>query len=193
MSELELGNVKDNVKDNTKDNVNDYYKAVYYRTIDHSLMLYYYKSAIKIGCIKAMYELGCYYKFIKKYNLMIKYYIMAINNNCMKSLKKLIKYSKLKIFSCINKIDNINMKQILIFSIQKQYLPIIIYININNNQNLLHIFNNILNNHDVIVYKNKINAFGKIQECLICYNTLMSIPLECSHFLCIECYIKIML
>ena len=46
------------------------------------------------------------------------------------------------------------------------------------------------NKKDVNIFKNKCNTLSKEQECGICDKNELCIPLECSHFVCRECYIK---
>ena len=39
---------------------------------------------------------------------------------------------------------------------------------------------------------NKIRLLSKTQECPICLDTIMCIPIACSHYFCVECYVDCM-
>ena len=46
-----------------------------------------------------------------------------------------------------------------------------------------------LNNNNIKEYKNKININqDNIKDCIICYETLLHIPLNCGHEICINCF-----
>jgi len=48
--------------------------------------------ALEKGCVESIYNLGCYYELIKKYESMEVYYLMAINRGNIDSLRQLINY-----------------------------------------------------------------------------------------------------
>lgn len=54
--------------------------------------------------------------------------------------------------------------------------------------------NRLRNDHDVSIYKNKIQLFTKLNnicECQICYEEKLNIDLTCGHCFCTSCYQKI--
>ena len=44
---------------------------------------------------------------------------------------------------------------------------------------------------DMHIFKNKISLLSKDDNCPICYEHSKCIPLECCHYLCITCYVKL--
>ena len=44
------------------------------------------------------------------------------------------------------------------------------------------------NTRDINIFKNKKMKFGKEEECKICTEEALCIPLECTHYLCCDCY-----
>jgi tetratricopeptide (TPR) repeat protein len=165
----------------------------------------YYLESIKLNNIHAMNNLGMYYYNIEKnYILAKKYYQMACDNNLVQAYNNMALYfyeidnnyqiAKLyfieSIISDINNIENItnvkkNMKHI--------YTPLERYIwflqnSINIDKNEEDEFNK---DEQIIIFKNRLNLFGKFEECCICMVDYTVIPLECTHYICVDCYPKI--
>ena len=44
---------------------------------------------------------------------------------------------------------------------------------------------------DIHIFKNKCNFLSKESECPVCLETRKCIPLECAHYICLECYPKV--
>ena len=78
-----------------------------------------------------------------------------------------------------------NMKQI--------YTPLAIYICFL--QNCIYIDKNeeeeFNKDTQIIIFKNRLNKFKKIEECCVCMEEYTVIPLECTHYICVDCYPKI--
>jgi hypothetical protein len=142
-------------------------------------------------------------------DIAIKYYLMAIQNGHIVSLWNLsILYYKIN--------DTINAKKMLleyiniapteidmIEALQQVELwcksPIVSYnliykiVNKNNDINkiLQSKIKELQNSYPVICYMQKIKLLGKVEECPICFHIKINIPLECVHYVCIDCYTKI--
>ena len=117
--------------------------------------------AIEKGNEKAMCNLAIYYQSIGEYNQLTTYYLMAIEKD--------------------NK---------LIDTIKDQLKPLELYLLLNQTEQFrqtIH-YKELLNNYDVIIYINKCNVLKKQNECPICNDIVDCIPLECAHYICINCY-----
>ena len=147
--------------------IGQYYHYIY---INYNKMIKYYTIAIEKNYMTSMYNLGFYYQNID-YELMKMYYLMAIDKNCSNSMNDLKQYyfteeinGKLKFYNllCNLQIDS----DIVIKTI-----------------------NELLDESEIVEYKNKINMNkNNIKDCIICYETLLHIPFNCSHEICINCY-----
>ena len=73
-----------------------FYKGVYHKYItkNYHEMKKYYKIAIDLGNVNAMFNLGVYYQYIKNYNEMEKYYKMAIGLGHSHAYANLVFYYK---------------------------------------------------------------------------------------------------
>ena len=136
--------------------------GLYYKSIqDYDQMKKYYLMAIEKNNEKAMYNLAIYYKSIKDYDQMNKYYLMAIEKD-NKLIDKVKHYLKpLELYLLLD---------------QKEQLKQTIH------------YKELLNKYDVIIFINKRNVLKKEDECPICSNVGDCIPLECAHYICINCY-----
>ena len=111
-----------------------------------------------------MYSLGLYYENEHNYEEMRIYYLMAIKCGLNVPIDKLKQY--ISIFSLF---QNYQIYDVC----QKIYKKLEI-------------------RHDLFIIKNKINVFKKNELCPICLETKLCIPIECTHYYCIECYCKIL-
>ena len=164
----------------------------------------YYNDSIELNNIHAMNNLGMYYYSIEKnYIEAKKYYQMACDNSLPEAYNNLGLYY----YEIDNNID-----------IAKMYFVEALYLlnnDISANQikdnlkiictpierYILYQQNNIIitkeedeefnKDKNVIIFKNRFNLFAKIMECCICLNEYSNIPLECTHYICIDCYPKI--
>jgi hypothetical protein len=48
------------------------------------------------------------------------------------------------------------------------------------------------NDEYVLIFKNRVIFFSKFMDCCVCLTDYMNIPLECSHYICVSCYPKIL-
>lgn len=119
---------------------------------------YYIKSAKKDN-IYAMFNLAHIFMSVNDKNNFEKYFILAYKQNSKLTMKK---------FNKLN--DNL-------------YLYILL-----TNSGIQIDCDIILNDRNVIIYKNKLNALKKTDTCIICMEEAVCIPLECTHYLCINCY-----
>ena len=152
--------------------------ASYYYTIEQNYeeMKKYYFMAIDKGYTKSMYNLACYYKDIEKnYKEMKKYYLMTIEQDndisitAMEELKiyiyNNIQENTLKFY---NSLYNLRIKPKIVIKTMDDMCT---------------------NDHKILEYQQKINIHtNNIKECIICYETNLHIPLNCSHEICINCY-----
>ena len=118
------------------------------------------------------YNLGCYYQFIEpNEEEMIKYYIIAIEHNHERVLENIIKYyhnNILKVYLIFKKYQTKN--KYIEFQLKK------------------------LEEKNSVIYFlcNKVRLLSKTQECPICLDTTICIPIACSHYFCVECYVVCM-
>ena len=158
--------------------------GIYYHFMGHDseLMKKYYLMAIDLGQKSAMNDLGYYYHFTEKnYDLMKKYYLMAIelgNYTAMNNLSHYYRYIErnhemMKKYYSMAIESGYDEARIALSDIKKYY-----YLGIYKNK------------RDVNIFKNKVSMNSKEQECGICDNDELCISLECSHFVCRDCYIK---
>jgi hypothetical protein len=149
---------------------------------NYELMKKYYLMAIDLGQKSAMNDLGYYYHFTEKnYDLMKKYYLMAIelgNYTAMNNLSHYYRYIErnhemMKKYYSMAIESGYDEARIALSDIKKYY-----YLGIYKNK------------RDVNIFKNKVSMNSKEQECGICDRDELCIPLECSHFVCRDCYIK---
>ena len=158
--------------------------GLYYQYIemDYELMKKYYLMSIELGNTTAMNNLGNYYKNIDTdYELMMKYYLMAIELRHSVSMNTLGNY-----YHFIEE-DYELMKKYYLMAIESDYEENDIILSDIEKYYYLKIYKN---KKDVNIFKNKVSMNSKEQECGICDIDELCIPLECSHFVCRECYIK---
>jgi len=199
---LGLNTINKNEKGDILNNLGYYYIDVEKK---YDLGVKYYLEAIELNNIHSMNNLGMYYYNIdKNYELAKKYYLLACDNNLAEA------YNNMGLFYC--QIDN-NIE------IAKLYFLESILCNIENSENIKNTKNNMkqiytpleryiyflqnsiyidkndeeeFNKDDqIIIFKNRVNAFSKFEECCICMEEYTVIPLECTHYICIDCYPKI--
>jgi len=149
--------------------------------------------AIDDNDIYAMNYLAFLYSSIdRNYDLAKKYYLMAIDNNNSRSMCNLaIFYEK--------KDKNYELaKKYYIMAINNGRLDVIQKLkNITSplERYVLYTKNNIKFNEtitrDINIYKNKVNKFMIICKCPVCLEEKDSIQLECTHYVCTECYVKL--
>ncbi len=136
-------------------------------------MIEIYEGAIKLGCVKSMYNLGRHYYKIHDYNKMKKYYKMAIKKKCVDSFLDLSKFyfdnkKYKKYFSLILDMYRKDSKWIGFKYICRKFLRKI---------------------KNFIIKEILESDFAKNGECDICCNDKEIYKL-CNHntYLCINCY-----
>jgi TPR repeat protein len=139
---------------------------------DYELMKKYFLMAIEKGNVNSMNNLAMYYYSKQNYELMKKYFLMAIERNHLISMDYLKKYyfdnEKYNTLKYYNFLYNLQPKSdIVIKTMNNLYLD----------------------DNKIIEYQNKININqNNIKECIICFELVIHIPLDCKHEVCINCY-----
>jgi tetratricopeptide (TPR) repeat protein len=159
---------KDHVS--SMNNLGYYYKNSLEK--DYELMKKYFLMAIEKGNVNSMNNLAMYYYSKQNYELMKKYFLMAIERNHLISMDYLKKYyfdnEKYNTLKYYNFLYNLQPKSdIVIKTMNNLYLD----------------------DNKIIEYQNKININqNNIKECIICFELVIHIPLDCKHEVCINCY-----
>jgi tetratricopeptide (TPR) repeat protein len=169
----------------------------------------YYTMAIETdNCPISMFNFADFYRTRDDYENMVKYFQMAADNNDFESIVSLgIHYNKIGDDEKRNKYFD------MVFSIEPFKFPddypmvclnlveIATLLNyadkqgISEENRVVRFFKlayNRTNDKDIIVYKNKIMLFTRLQnvvECGICYDEKLNIDLSCGHCVCHECYL----
>jgi len=190
-----------------KQNIADIYNnfAYYYIDIEkkYDIGIKYYMKAIKLNNIHAMNNLGSYYYNIEKnYIEAKKYFQMAIDKELPEAYNSMglyyykidnnIEIAKLYfIHSLCCDIDNPESVKNNLKIITSPLERYILY-----KQNSIEISNDddkeFNNDEYVVIFKNRLNHFSKFIECCICLTEYTNIPLECTHYVCVDCYPKIL-
>jgi len=78
----------------------------------------------------------------------------------------------------------------MIDKVKHQLKPLELYLLLDQKEQLKETsyYKELLNNYDVIIFINKRNIMKKEDECPICKEIVDCIPLECTHYICINCY-----
>jgi tetratricopeptide (TPR) repeat protein len=178
---------------NNADAMNNF--GYYYLEIkkNYKKALYYYKLAIENNNIYAYNNIGLYYYNIeKKYDEALYYFLLACDNKIYEAYNNIgLYYTEIikdnetaKIYfikAYINGIDESydNLKKITSslerYILSQQYD----FVFLDENSSIINIF------------INRYNKYGNEEECQICFENNMVIPLECTHVVCINCYPKI--
>jgi tetratricopeptide (TPR) repeat protein len=190
-----------------KQNISDIYNnfGFYYIDIEkkYDLGIEYYLKSINLNNVHAMNNVGLYYYNVEKnYFEAKKYFLMAIDKNLPEA------YNNMGLY--YYEIDN-NIEIAILYFIealcQNPENPESIKNNLKNitsplERYILYKQNSIeitldddkeFNNDDsVVIFKNRLNNFSKFIECCICLTEYTNIPLECSHYICVDCYPKIL-
>jgi tetratricopeptide (TPR) repeat protein len=164
----------------------------------------YYNKAINLGSVHAMNNLGLYYYNIEQnFDNAKKYFEMAIDNNLPEAynnigiyyyqIEKNIDIAKLYFIEALcNNINNIESVKNNLSNILRPLERYILY-----RQNSIDITqddeNEFNNDESILIFKNRLNVFDKFMECNICFVDYTNIPLECTHYVCVSCYPKILM
>jgi len=180
--------------------------ACYYYSVEknYELMKKYYLMAIKKDHVSSMNNLGYYYKNSKDYELMKKYFLMAIEKGNVNSMNNLAMYyfseqnyelMKIYFLMAIEKNHLISMNNLKNYYFDKEKYNILKFYNLLYNLQpqsdiVIKTMNKLyLDNNKIIEYQNKININqNNIKECIICFESIIHIPLNCKHEVCMNCY-----
>ena len=146
----------------------------------NNLGLYYYNIEKNYEKAKEYYLLACEHDISEAYNNLGLYYY-EIDNNYDISKLYFIEAIKRDVGDAINNIKLVTtpLERYIIF---RQNSILIENYKDNKDYN---------NDRHVIIFKNRLNFSNKVMECVICMNEYMHIPLECCHYICVDCYPKI--
>jgi len=109
------------------------------------------------------------------------YYTLGLIRDELNCIIRLLKLFKL--------INNIKYDSLLLTFIEKYKNILHNHIDVFHNDRH---FNILTNNTKFILYNNKCNLNFKIATCDVCYeDNIKLIPFECSHFVCMSCYMKL--
>ena len=196
-----------NLEIKNNQNISDIYNNFGYYYIDieknYILGIEYYLKAINLNNVHAMNNLGLYYYNIEKnYDNAKKYFQMAIDKNLPEAYNNMALYyyeidnnseiAKLYFIEAINRnITNIESAKINLKNITFPLERYILYTkySIQLSQDDENEFNTDMN---ILIFKNRVNFFSKFMDCCVCLTDYMNIPLECSHYICVSCYPKIL-
>lgn len=198
-------------------NLGNYYKDKYkYNTaIKYYLISYSYNT----NCIASIKNLARCYLAINKYDLAEKYYLISVNTKNILVLEEIgnfylyyknnYKLAEKYYLQFYNSNYDIIIASELLFKFYKiinnYELAIKFYIiAINNGFNKKkQYFDKLILYHylgekyyenikSINIYKNKVNLLYKNDDCPICLdNNVKCISLECCHFYCTNCYVKV--
>ena len=173
----------------------------YEMSLDFYNMEKYYKMASEYGHADAMNALACHYDVRNDYANMMKYFNLAIEHKNPFAMINFGTYHR--------KHDNIPeaKKYYLmalrtspkvykyITSVSQIFSDIELYYILDNlterTDDMNKMMDNLLEKHNVFCYRNKIRILGKENECPICLETKMSVPMECAHYVCTYCFTQI--
>ena len=157
-----------------------------------------------------IFNFADYYKNVKRYGKMVKYYKMAIDkNNDIESMLSLSVYynnkgdvrntNKYLKMAFKDHYDSENYKRISLKLNLKELLHITEFCknkNINTENAVFKYIMSLYNkNDDIIIYKNKITLFTRLNnviECGVCLEEKLNIDLKCAHCVCCDCYLKLL-
>ena len=169
----------------------------------------YYTLAIETdNCPISMYNFADFYRARDDYENMVKYFQMAADIHDFESIVSLgIHYNKIgddekknKYFDMVFAVGHFNYSD----DYQMACLGLVEIASLLNyadkrgvseDNRVLRFFKhayNRTNDTDIIVYKNKILLFTRLQnvvECGICYDEKLNIDLSCGHCVCHDCYL----
>lgn len=171
----------------------------YYTEKKYDLAKKYYNKAIASNNAHAMNNIGLIYYYIdKNYEEAKKFYELACLNNIEEAYNNLgLYYSEIEKNIDIAKLYFIEAIKKQLFQAYKNLSAITIPIEryilyCQNSINYNEFDNSIDNDRLVLIFKNRLNFSGKYMECTICMNNYINIPLECEHYICVDCYPKIL-
>jgi len=172
----------------------------YFEQNDYENMKKYLLLAVEKGHTSSMCSLGMYYVDQKDYDNMLKYCLLAINKNDQNAVViNLLKPYYKKNTECIT-IPQIYMKGVqmdntdLLNMIEKRCNLRLLYYRLyqlEHNDIKYRSIIRLLQYRPVFLLQRKIKCATKVDTCPICLDELITIPLECCHYYCIECYCKI--
>ena len=181
------------IKDNCYDAFNNL--GYHYMEIekDYKKALTYYNLAIENNNFNAYNNIGLYYYNIeKKYEEAVYYFLLACDNNIYEAYNNIgLYYIEIQ--------NNYDTAKLYFIEAYKNGLKDA-YENLKNITSDLerYILSQKYNflfidekTHNINIFINRINKYGIKEECQICLQTYIVIPLECTHSLCIDCYPKI--
>ena len=181
------------IDNNCSDSMNNI--GYYYMEIekDYEKAISYYNLAIKNNNFYAYNNIGLYYYNIEQnYDDAIYYFLLACDNNIYEA------YNNIGIYY-IEIIKNYDAAKIYFIEAYKNGINKA-YENLKNITTDIERY--ILSQkygfnfideytHNINIYINRYNKYSINEECQICLETYIVIPLECTHEVCIDCYPKI--
>jgi tetratricopeptide (TPR) repeat protein len=208
LSSFDLSDIKLSDINKFIENKQYYYLGLYYQfnEINNKLTKKYYNLDIidKYSATRgnSMNNLGFYYSDVEKnYEKAKEYYLLACEHDIPEAFNNLGLYyyeidnnydiSKLYFIEALkrNVDDAINNIKFITTPLERY----IIF-----RQNCISIEEykeykdtNEQDDRQLIIFKNRLNFCSKFMECIICMNNYMHIPLECGHYICVDCYPKI--
>lgn len=191
-----------------KQNVPDIYNNLGYYYIDiekkYDLGKDYYLKGIDLDNTHSMNNLGLYYYNIENnYELAKKYFLMAVDKNLPEAYNNMglyyyeidnnIEVARLYFIEAL--CQNIDNPESVKNNLKNITSPLERYILYKQNSiNITEEDDKEFNNDDyVLIFKNRLNNFSKFMECCICLTDYTNIPLECTHYICVDCYPKILI
>jgi TPR repeat protein len=185
----------------------------YVSDINYELAKKYYLMAIEKGNIEVYHYLGLLCKNAKKYELANKYYlmgiekgnIMAYNNLAIMYVNIFKHYDLAKVYYLmgiekgnINSMNNLGSYYETVeknMALAKKYYLMAILKGNNKYSNKFNDFEMKIylnkDDRDTRIYKNKLKRLSIKMDCSVCLEEKICIPLECTHYLCGECYMQI--
>lgn len=139
---------------------------------EHSLAEIHYLMKVSDDQIHAMISLGSMYEDQDKYELAEQYYLMAIVKGNMDAIDHFenIAETDLYIYHKLSKITSKNEDV---------------------NKKINEKISSLKSNFKIKCFENKLKFLSRTDQCPICLDYTVLIPLECTHFYCSDCFIKI--
>ena len=151
----------------------------------------YYLMAIEKGNSNAMYNMGNLLKEQNELEEAKKYYLMAIEKGHIDAMNNMgwllneqneLEEAKKNYLMAIDKgnVLAINNIKKITTPLERYYLY---------EKHKIHFTEEIT--RDIHIFKNKISLSSKDDDCIVCYEHTKCISLECCHYLCATCYVKL--
>jgi tetratricopeptide (TPR) repeat protein len=165
----------------------------YYSEQKYDKAIKYYSMAFEHKNTTVYNNIGMFYFDVEKnYDKAVEYYKLAADNNIPEAFYNLALY-----YHAIKKDINTAIKyyiEAIIYNIPnaKEHIKIITtplerYILFNQNQ----IIFDEEQDRQINIFINRLNS-KKLDDCIICMEYYTNIPLECGHYICVDCYPKIL-